>query len=147
MRLSQASPGRRGPSRCVRLRHCFEAQGTQAESSDGLRETLQATLEAVNSWEAEQKRWIETGVCPDPGFWFSMDSAWLEAERNSWATRQRTRHGPEDAVHFLLDGRDGYVEILASAFTWQAWHQGHPRLNEVSGEPIMTGQCADGPRH
>jgi hypothetical protein len=113
--------------------------------SGGLREVLRATADVANRREQEQKRWIETGACPDPGFYFSMDSGWLEAERNSWAARQRTSHGPGDGVHFLLDGRDGYVEILASGFSWQAWHQGHPRLNEVSGEPIMTGRWADAP--
>ena len=77
---------------------------------------------------------------PDPGFYFSTDSEWLEAERHSWATRQRGAPRPEDAVHFLLDGRDGYVEILASGFTWRAWTPGSPQLNSVSGDPIMSGK-------
>ena len=112
----------------------------------GYQEALRASADAAQRREQEQKRWIETGVCPDPGFYFSMDSAWLDAERGSWAARQRTSRRPEDAVHFLLDGRDGYVEILASGFNWKAWSKGHPRLSEVSGEPIMTGGWMDGAR-
>jgi hypothetical protein len=90
--------------------------------------------------------WLRTGCCPDPSFYFSIDSRWLETERRSWAARQRTSRAPEDAVHFLLDGRDGYVEIVASGFTWQAWHQGRPRADAVTGEPIMSGQWADDER-
>jgi len=74
---------------------------------------------------------------------FSPNSRWLEAERRSWAARQRSRRQSEDAVHFLLDGRDGYVEILASGFTWCAWPQGQPRVDAVSGDPIMTGGWSD----
>jgi hypothetical protein len=85
-------------------------------------------------WEAE---WLQTGVCPDPRFYFSRDSRWLEAER------QRNGAALRAATHFVLDGRDGYVEILAAGFTWQAWRPGRPRLNEVSGEPIMTGRWTD----
>jgi hypothetical protein len=92
----------------------------------------------------DDAEWLRTGVCPDPSFYFSTDSKWLEAERQSWSERQRTGRPPEDAVHFLLDGRDGYVEILASGFTWRAWPQGRPRLSEVSGDPIMSGKWIDG---
>jgi hypothetical protein len=115
--------------------------------SGDLREVLRATEDVRRRLEQEEKKWIETGTCPDPSFYFSTDTAWLEAERSSWAARQRTNRGPEDAVHFLLDGRDGYVEVVASGFTWQAWHRGHPRLDEVSGEPVMTGRWVDSPRY
>lgn len=91
----------------------------------------------------DDAEWLRTGLCPDPSFYFSTDSRWLETERRSWASRQRTSRPPEDAVHFVLDGRDGYVEIIASGFTWQAWHQGHPFRSEVSGEPIMSGQWSN----
>ena len=95
------------------------------------------------AYEAE---WLASGVCPDPYVYFTTDSPWLDRERGSWAARQRTNHGPEDAVHFLLNGRDGYIEILASNFSWRAWTPGHPRLNEVSGPPLMSGEWLDRPR-
>ena len=94
----------------------------------------------ATSWEDDQAEWLRTGVCPDPGFYFSTDTRWLDADRRSWAARQRGNPRQEEAVHFLLDGRDGYVEILAAGFTWRAWRQGYPRLNAVSGEPINGGE-------
>jgi hypothetical protein len=91
------------------------------------------------SYEGDQAEWLRTGVCPDPGFYFSTDTLWLDKDRRSWAARQRRDLRPEEAVHFLLDGRDGYIEILAAGFTWRAWHQGYPRLSAVSGDPINGG--------
>jgi hypothetical protein len=95
-------------------------------------------------WELKKSEWLQTGTCPDPRFYYSTDSTWLANERSSWASRQRTSRRPEEAVHFLLDGRDGYVEILASGFSWRAWPEGSPRLNEVSGDPILSGRWTDG---
>jgi hypothetical protein len=99
--------------------------------------------EADGSWRLRDDEWLRTGICPDPGFYFSTDSEWLVANRASWASRQRTSKGHAEAVHFLLDGRDGYVEILASGFIWHAWPRGRPRVNEVSGEPVMSGRWTD----
>jgi hypothetical protein len=92
----------------------------------------------------DEAEWLRTGVCPDPSFYFSADSRWLKAERPSWAARQRASRQPEDAVHFLLDGRDGYIEILASGFAWRAWRSGRPLRSAVSGEPVMSGGWLDG---
>jgi hypothetical protein len=110
----------------------------------GLRGALRGVEDVLESWEQGERTWLQTGACPDPGFYFSMDSAWLEAERSSWAARQRNSHGPQDAVHFLLVGRDGYVEVLALGFTWRAWHYGSPLLGDVSGDPVMSGRWIDG---
>lgn len=98
----------------------------------------------VRPHHREYDEWLRTGAHPDPCFYFSTDSTWLENERDAWAHRQRTSRQPEDAVHFLLDGRDGYLEIIAAGFTWRAWPRGHPRLDDVSGEPTMSGRWIDG---
>jgi hypothetical protein len=99
----------------------------------------------LDIWQVEEEEWLRTGRCPDPGFYFSTDSKWRDAEQQAWAARQRGRLRPDEAVHFLLDGRDGYVEVLAAGFTWRAWHEGHPRLNEVSGQPVASGEWTDAP--
>ena len=92
----------------------------------------------------DEASWLSSGICPDPKLYFATDSTWLTAERESWAQRLRDSVTAEDAVHFLVDGRDGYVEILAKGFHWRAWQPGSPRHNEVEGEPIMTGSWTDG---
>jgi hypothetical protein len=95
-------------------------------------------------FQRNQAEWLRAGTCPDPSFYFSADSRWLQSERHSWAARQRMSRRPEDAVHFLLDGRDGYIEILASGFSWRAWRPGRPMGRAVSGEPVMSGEWVDG---
>jgi hypothetical protein len=92
------------------------------------------------TYQEQRDEWLRTGVCPDPGFYFSTDTKWIKAEQRSWATRQRRDLRPQEVVHFLLDGRDGYIEILAAGFTWRAWHQGDPRLSDVSGVPVDSGE-------
>jgi hypothetical protein len=90
-------------------------------------------LGGFSTYQDQQDEWLRTGLCPDPGFYFSTDTRWLQAERRSWAERQRGHPKSEEAVHFLVDGRDGYIEILASGFKWCAWRPGHPRVSAVSG--------------
>lgn len=90
-------------------------------------------------WDRKESEWLESGVCPDPSFYFSTDSDWLETVRDQWAARQRTSMTADDAVHFLLDGRDGYLEIAAAGFSWKAWPQGSPLLRNVAGEPVLSG--------
>jgi hypothetical protein len=94
--------------------------------------------------QQEEAEWLRTGTCPDPSFYFSGASSWLETVRHSWAARQRTSRRPEDAVHFLLDGRDGYIEMIASGFSWRAWRPGQPLTRAVSGEPVISGEWVDG---
>jgi hypothetical protein len=92
------------------------------------------------TYEEQQDEWLRTGVCPDPGFYFSTDTKWIDTEQQSWTERQRADLRPGEAVHFLLDGRDGYIEILAASFTWRAWQHGKPLLSDVSGDPVSSGE-------
>lgn len=109
-------------------------------------------LEAVTGYEIDvgveysrmREVWLGSGRCPDPKIYFSTSSAWLDACRGSWARRQRTSRSGSEAVHFLLDGRDGYLEILAAGFSWRAWSPGQPLLSDVTGEPRMSGEWTPG---
>jgi hypothetical protein len=78
---------------------------------------------------ADINRWLESGECPHPGFYWASKSTLLESEVEA-----------QGSIHFLLEGRDGYLEILADGFSWSAWPQGHPRLDQVTGEPVLTGR-------
>lgn len=110
----------------------------------GLASALQGVASLLKGMELEDREWVGTGSCPDPRLYYSVESAWLDEEWNSWATRQRTSHVPNDAVHFLLDGRYGYVKVLALGFSWRARPCGSPLLSDVSGDPVMTGRWIDG---
>ncbi len=103
------------------------------------------TVDGPAERQLEEEEWNRTELCPDPGFYFSTDSAWLDRSRRLWADRQRMDRSPQDAVHFLMDGRDGYLEILASGFTWRAWYQGCPILSAVEGEPVLGGAWSEQP--
>ncbi len=56
--------------------------------------------------------WREQGLCPDASFYVAVRSDWLEAHPSE--TTSRTRH-------YVISGRDGYVEILAERFSWREW--------------------------
>jgi hypothetical protein len=50
--------------------------------------------------------WREHGTCPDSGFYVATKSDRLMGE---------------DARHFVLEGRQCYVEVIAKRYTWREW--------------------------
>jgi hypothetical protein len=66
-------------------------------------------MEGYLDWR--RRIWLETGICPDSGFYVATKSEWT-ASLN-----------PEGSLfrHYVLSGRDGYVEILAIRFAWREW--------------------------
>jgi hypothetical protein len=56
--------------------------------------------------------WRESGFCPNSGFYVALESAWLAG------LPDRLRFGSR---HYVVDGRDGYVELIASHFRWREW--------------------------
>lgn len=53
------------------------------------------------------RRWRETGNCPTPRFYVAKQSAWLEGLPSFFR---------RDFRHYVVDGRDGYVELIARNF-------------------------------
>jgi len=53
--------------------------------------------------------WAETGLCPDPGFYQVIGSAWLE----------EVAKGNLVYKHYLALGSDAYVEVIAAEATWE----------------------------
>lgn len=91
-----------------------------------------------DSWAAFTVEWIRTGWCPDPGVYHSNNSAWLADERDGWADRQRSDRTAADVVRFIVDGRDGFVEVMAAGFAWTTFSQATgPRIDP--GEILSTG--------
>jgi hypothetical protein len=54
--------------------------------------------------------WQASGFCPDSGFYVAKRSSWLQS------VPQIYRSG---ARHYVVDGRDGYVELIARGFRWR----------------------------
>lgn len=59
-----------------------------------------------------ERLWRETGSCPDSGFYVAKQSTWLESLPDFF---QR------GSQHYVVDGRDGYVELIAHSFRWREW--------------------------
>jgi len=82
-------------------------------------------------WRA--RRWRETGRCPDPGFYVAKQSAWLEGLPG---------HFRPDFKQYVVDGRDGYVELIARRFRWREWlwDDGHRELAPAHGPVVGEGE-------
>ncbi len=57
-------------------------------------------------------RWRSEGICPTPGFFFAESSEWLASLPEQFQ---------QDSQHYVIDGRDGYVEVIARGFEWREW--------------------------
>jgi len=76
-----------------------------------------------------EQKWRKNGFCPDPGFYSANPSAWLE----SLPDRFR-----QDASHYVIDGRDGYVELIAEGYEWKEWIWNGGHRDEVPlCEPVF----------
>lgn len=56
--------------------------------------------------------WRATGNCPSSGFYVATHSEWLETFSDRY--RRETRH-------YVIAGRDSYIELIATGFTWKVW--------------------------
>ena len=59
-----------------------------------------------------RREWKATGLCPTPGFYVAMESEWLSSLPDSYH---------EGCHHYVVVGRDGYVELIAHRFRWREW--------------------------
>lgn len=59
--------------------------------------------------------WRETGICPRSDFYLATVSPWLDSVRKKAGVAHPALR------HFLLAGRDSYIEILATGFAWREW--------------------------
>jgi len=78
----------------------------------------------MNHWETK-------GICLNSGFYYAIESDWLD----SLKLRDGFRH-------YVVDDRDGYVELIAQSFTWKEWiwMAGHRDDVVKTSEAINTGK-------
>ena len=62
-----------------------------------------------------ERRWRETGFCPDSGLYVATVSPWCDAIKTSGLLSQTSPR------HYVLAGRDSYIELLAERFSWREW--------------------------
>jgi hypothetical protein len=83
--------------------------------------------------ERRAHMWREAGYCPDPRFYVAQQSAWLAALPDF-------RHG--GFRHYVIDGRDGYVELIARRYRWREWlwNEGERELAQAKGPVVDEGE-------
>lgn len=80
--------------------------------------------------EWRKMQWRQTGFCPDSGFYVATRSDWQETAHAS---------GWQKLNHYVLDGRDGYVEVLAERFRWREWLWTNGVRDELTSEADIIG--------
>jgi len=88
--------------------------------------TFDAGQENYLDWRV--RRWLETGSCPDSGFYVARESSWL---------RELPAPFRIDVRHYVVDGRDGYVELIARRFAWREWLWTDSTRDAASQGPIV----------
>jgi hypothetical protein len=80
-------------------------------------------------WLASE--WKRCGYCPRSGMWIATQSAWVGDD-----VLARTRH-------YVVCGRDGYVELIARSYSWREWLWVDGHREGVPGtEPVIASGMA-----
>jgi hypothetical protein len=115
---------------------CYYARLGPHSDSEGVEAVGYAVVPPIECDPADYlgwriQRWRETGHCPDPGLYVAVKSAWLAVLPNFFRRGFR---------HYVVDGRDGYVELIARRYRWREWHwhtgerESAPAMGPVVGE-------------
>ncbi len=120
------------------FRMCYFARLSPHEDTEGI-EAIGYRMEPAYEgrmgdylkWRSH--KWTMTGLCPDSGFYFAAKSAWLASLPAFFHTNFR---------HYVVDGRDGYVELIASGFKWREWlwSDGHREDAPSKVPPVASGE-------
>ncbi len=111
----------------IAFESCYHARVGPHSDSEGVEALGYEIVPRVEDIPAEYlnwraRRWREIGHCPDPGFYVAMQSAWLDGLSNFFR---------RDFRHYVVDGRDGFVELIARRYRWREWHW-HDGLRELA---------------
>ena len=109
----------RTDSRMVELvfERCYHTRVGHHSDTDGIEAIGYKIIEsfpfdANNYLSLRSQKWRESGVCPDSGFYVAIESSWVAG------LPEYCRTGSQ---HYVVDGRDGYVELIARRFRWREW--------------------------
>jgi len=76
--------------------------------------------------------WTIDDDCPDPQFYRVLNSDWIHGLSSHFV----------DHRHYILDGRDGCIEVAAERYTWREWiwSAGEPLETSLADKPFATGE-------
>lgn len=79
--------------------------GLEAEGFDLVQKSPRGVERLKWYWD----QWRADGYCPISGFWVAVESRWL------------VEFLPDKATHYVIQGRNGFVELIAKTFSWREW--------------------------
>lgn len=94
---------------------CYHARIGPLSDRGGIEEVGYSVITQIDcpvaDYLAERERqWRATGFCPHSGFYVATKSAWLQSLPDVQGSK-----------HYVVVGRDGYVEVIARSFKWREW--------------------------
>lgn len=75
------------------------------------------------------EQWKTTGFNPHSGFYVARESAWLISLPERFLQGSR---------HYVIDGRDGYVELIAAGYSWREWLWTNCHRDEAKTGPAVA---------
>lgn len=83
-----------------------------------------------------RRTWRSTGFCPNSGFYIVANSEWLRSVRKMYGYAPR---------HYLLAGRDGFIEVIADSYCWREWlwNDGERHASIDPKRIVATGSGVD----
>lgn len=89
--------------------------------------------EAEDYLEWLDREWKATGLCPSPEFYVARESEWLSGLPDPYR---------EGFRHYVVVGRDGYVELVARRFRWREWiwSEGNREDAPAKGPVVDSGE-------
>jgi len=122
----------------IAFERCYYARtGPHSDMEDieaiGYQVEVQNEDPTIDYLDWREREWRRTGYCPDSGFYVAKQSAWISSLQDSCEADDR---------HYVLDGRDGYVELIARYFRWWEWLwiDGHRELAPSKGPEVAEGE-------
>jgi len=118
----------------IAFEECYYARVGPHSDREGVEALGYAIDPHITCMDADHdRRWRETGCCPDPGFYVARESGWLESLPDFYRRGFR---------HYVVDGRDGYVELIARQYRWREWlwTSGQRELAPASGPVVGAGR-------
>lgn len=117
---------------------CYYARGgchSDAEGVEAVGCTATSPIECdpVDYPERRAQLWRDAGYCPDPGFYVAQQSVWLAGIPNLLQRGFR---------HYVVDGRDGYIELIARRYRWREWlwREGERESASMKGPIVGEGE-------